>query len=108
MGVERILISTLIMAGVTYLIRMLPLGVFKRKITNRFVRSFLAYVPYAVLAAMTFPAILYSTANVYSAAAGLFAALLLAYWGKGLLTVAVGSVAVVFFTEQVMRVLGFI
>lgn len=106
MSAERILISTLIMAGVTYLIRMLPLGVFKRKITNRFVRSFLAYVPYAVLAAMTFPAILYSTANVYSAAVGLLAALLLAYWGKGLLTVAVGSAAAVFLTEQIMRTLG--
>ena len=56
-----------VMAGVTYLIRMLPLTVFQKKIKNRFIRSFLYYIPYAVLGAMTFPAILYSTGSVYSA-----------------------------------------
>lgn len=102
----RALISILIMAGVTYLVRMLPLAIFKKKITNRFVRSFLAYVPYAVLAAMTFPAILYSTGSVPSAAAGLLAALVLAYCGKGLLTVALGSAAVVFVAQQLLRLAG--
>ena len=57
----------LVMAGVTYLVRMLPLVIFKKKITNRFIRSFLYYIPYAVLAAMTFPAILSATASPISA-----------------------------------------
>ena len=76
------------MAVVTYLPRMLPLAIFKKKIKSRFIRSFLAYVPYAVLAAMTFPEILYSTSNMLSAAAGLLVALILSYFGRGLLTVA--------------------
>ena len=49
-----------IMFAVTYLVRVLPLVVFKKKITNRFVRSFLTYIPYAVLAAMTFPAVFFA------------------------------------------------
>ncbi|MBW7571598.1 AzlD domain-containing protein [Caproiciproducens faecalis] len=102
MNVQRILICTLIMATVTYFIRMIPLAIFKQKIHNRFIRSFLAYVPYAVLAAMTFPEILYSTGNLYSAVIGLAAALILAYQDKGLLTVALGSTAAVFIAEQVM------
>jgi Predicted membrane protein len=105
MSIQRILISTLIMAGVTYLVRMLPLVVFKKKITNSFVRSFLAYVPYAVLSAMTFPGILYSTGSVCSAGVGLLVALLLAYHNRGLLTVAVGSAAAVFAAEQVLHAL---
>ena len=60
---QRVLLSVAIMAVVTYIIRVLPLAIFKKKIQNRFIRSFLAYVPYAVLAAMTFPAILFSTAE---------------------------------------------
>ena len=88
-----------IMAGITYLIRVTPMAVFRRKITNRFVRSFLNYVPYAVLSAMTFPAILYSTGTVASAAAGSFAALILAFWNKGLLTVALGAAAAVLLAQ---------
>ena len=67
-------IYLLIMFAVTYLVRVLPLVVFRKKITNRFVRSFLAYIPYAVLAAMTFPAILFATDSVISAAVGFIAA----------------------------------
>ncbi len=103
MNYPRILICIFIMAFVTYLVRMLPLAIFKKKITNRFIRSFLAYVPYAVLAAMTFPAILYSTASVYSAGIGLIAALVLAYRNKGLLTVALGSTIVVFVVQQLVQ-----
>ncbi len=105
MNYQRLLICIFIMAFVTYIIRMLPLAIFKKKINNRFVKSFLAYVPYAVLAAMTFPEILYSTANLYSAVFGLGAALLLAYKDKGLLTVALGSTAAVFIAEQLIRLL---
>ena len=73
----------LVMAGVTYLIRMLPLVLFKREITSPFVKSFLYYVPYACLAAMTFPAILTATAGgIISGAAGLIVALILAYRRK--------------------------
>lgn len=85
-----------VMAGVTYLIRMVPLVVFRRKITSRFIRSFLFYVPYAVLGAMTFPAIIYSTGSIPSACAGLLVALLLAWHEKSLLTVAVFAGAAAF------------
>ena len=81
----------LVTAGVTYLIRMLPLTVFRREIKSRFVRSFLAYIPYAVLGAMTFPDVLYSTGDLRSAAAGVAVAVILAWRGKSLLTVAVAA-----------------
>lgn len=97
------LISVTIMALVTYLPRMLPLVIFRKKINNRYVRSFLNYVPYAVLAAMTFPAIFSATSSPLSALAGLIVALALAYWGKGLLTVALSASAAVFLTELLMR-----
>lgn len=87
------------MAAVTYLIRMLPLAVFQKKIKNRFIRSFLFYIPYAVLGAMTFPAILYATGSMYSAIAGFVVALLLAFLEKSLLTVALCSCAAVFLVE---------
>ena len=96
---QYLLIGMGIMAGMTYLIRVIPMAVFRKKITNRFVRSFLSYVPYAVLSAMTFPAIFYSTGSVASAAAGCAAALALAYWNKGLLTVALGSAAAVLLAQ---------
>lgn len=96
------LISVTIMALVTYLPRMLPLVIFRKKINNRYVRSFLNYVPYAVLAAMTFPAIFSATSSPLSALAGLIVALALAYWGKGLLTVALSASAAVFLTELLM------
>ncbi len=97
------LISVTIMALVTYLPRMLPLVIFRKKINSRYVRSFLNYVPYAVLAAMTFPAIFSATSSPLSALAGLIVALALAYWGKGLLTVALSASAAVFLTELLMR-----
>ena len=96
---QYLLIGMGIMAGMTYLIRVIPMAVFRKKITNRFVRSFLSYVPYAVLSAMTFPAIFYSTESVASAAAGCAAALALAYWNKGLLTVALGAAAAVLLAQ---------
>ena len=78
-----------VMAGVTYLIRMLPLTVFRREIKSVFVRSFLHYVPYAVLAAMTIPAVFSSTGDLRTAAAGTVAAIVMAWRGHGLLTVAI-------------------
>lgn len=78
-----------VMALVTYLIRMVPYVAFRRKITNRFVSSFLYYIPYAVLGAMTFPAIFFSTASMIPAICGCITALILAWFERGLLTVAV-------------------
>ena len=103
MTTEYIIVGIVVMALVTYLIRMLPMAIFRKKITNVWIRSFLYYVPYAVLAAMTFPAIFSSTGSRGSAIAGCAAAILLAYFRKGLLTVAVGAAAVVF----VAQILGF-
>lgn len=97
--VENFFIYLLIMAGVTYLVRMIPLLLVRHKITNRTLRSFLYYVPYTVLSAMTFPAILYSSGNMISAAVGCIAALVLAYLGRSLLTVAALSALSVFLTE---------
>ena len=82
-----------VMALVTHLVRVLPMAIFRKKIHNRFVQSFLYYVPYAVLSAMTFPAIFDSTGSRPGAAAGCVAALVLAYFRKGLLLVAVGAAA---------------
>jgi len=93
------------MAAVTYLIRMLPLVVFRKPIQNRFIKSFLYYVPYAVLGAMTFPAILYSTSHLASAAVGLAVSVILAWFGRGLLTVAVSACAAVYLTEWLMLLL---
>ncbi|RPF47870.1 branched-subunit amino acid transport protein [Hydrogenoanaerobacterium saccharovorans] len=105
MNYTRIFTAIAVMALVTYIPRMLPLTFMKRKIQNRFIQSFLQYVPYAVLAAMTFPDILYSTSALVSAVVGLFAALALAYWNKSLITVALGSTAAVFITEQIVKII---
>ncbi len=85
------LIYLLVMAGVTYLIRMLPLALVKRKIKNRFLLSFLYYMPYAVLAVMTVPAIFYATGSLVSAILGFLVAVVLSYFRKSLLTVAAFS-----------------
>ena len=82
-----------IMAGVTYLIRMLPLMVFRRKIKSQVVQSFLYYVPYAVLGAMTIPAVFYSTGSMAASAAGFAAAFAAAFFGRSLITVALAASA---------------
>lgn len=78
-------------AGVTYLIRMLPMTIFRKEIRNRFIRSFLAYIPYAVLGAMTVPDILYATGDMRTAVCGAAVAVLLAWQGRSLLTVALAA-----------------
>ena len=94
------------MALTTYLIRVLPLTIFRKPIRSRFLRSLLHYVPYACLAAMTFPAILSSTNSVISGAAALAAAVFTAWRGKSLMTVALVSSAAVLVTEGLLTVLG--
>ena len=93
-----------VMAGVTYLIRMLPLVLANRKIENRFIKSFLYYLPCSVLSIMTIPAIFYATDSVISAGAGLTAAVFFAYRGKSLMKVAVISCIVVFVTEYLIKI----
>ncbi len=93
------------MALTTYLIRVLPLTIFRKPIKSRFLRSFLHYVPYACLTAMTFPAILSSTASIVSGAAALAVAVILAYRGKSLIVVSVSSSLAVLLVEWVMKLL---
>ena len=92
----NIYVYILVMAVVTYLIRMLPLTLIRGKINNRFVRSFLYYVPYACLMAMTFPAVFFSTSSHIATIIGVGVAILLALKGKGLMTVALAASITVF------------
>lgn len=103
MSTGYIISGIAVMALFTYLVRVLPMVIFRKKITNVRVRSFLYYVPYAVLSVMTFPAIFTSTGTYPSAIAGCGAAVVLAYFNKGLLTVAVGAATAVF----AVQMLGF-
>ncbi|MBR4867143.1 MAG: AzlD domain-containing protein [Clostridia bacterium] len=103
---DRFFLYHILMAGVTYLIRMLPLTLFRRKIESRLIRSFLFYIPYAVLAAMTIPAIFYATDSVLAAVIGLAVACVLAWLEKGLLTVAISSCITVFIVERILAFLG--
>ena len=93
------------MALTTYLIRLLPMTLFRKPIQSRFLRSFLHYVPYACLTAMTFPAILSSTASLISGIAALVVAVVLALRGKSLILVAVSSSAAVLVTEWLLKLL---
>ena len=90
------------MAGVTYLIRVIPFVLINKKIENRCINSFLYYIPYTVLSAMTFPAILYATGSLISAIAGLLTAIFIAYKGKSLIVVAIGACAAVLVVELIM------
>lgn len=102
METQEFFIYLLIMAGTTYLIRVVPFAVVKEKIKNRFICSFLYYIPYAVLTAMTFPAVLYATDYMISAAVGLAAAVFFSMRGAGLTKVAVIACIAVFVTEQMI------
>lgn len=95
----------LVMAATTYLVRALPLTLFKKPIRSRFVRSFLHYIPVACLTAMTFPAILYATEYIISGVVGLAVAVVLALKNKSLIVVAAASCAAVFVVDQLMRLL---
>ena len=101
----NIYIYILVMAVTTYLIRALPLTVFRKPIRSQFLRSFLHYVPTACLTAMTFPAILYATENWISGAVGLAVGLFLSLRNKSLIVVAVSSCAAVFLMEQIITLL---
>ena len=95
----------LVMAGVTYLIRMAPFVLFRRQITSRFVRSLLHYLPYCVLSAMTIPAIFASTGNTITALCGLFVAVALAFFRRSLLTVAIGASLAAYLSGLILSLL---
>lgn len=101
-----VLSAILVMIAATWLPRMLPLLLVRRRIDNVLFRSFLHYVPYAVLAAMTIPAIFQSTARIESAAVGLAAALALGWRGKSLLVVALGASLAVFAAERLLGMMA--
>lgn len=90
------------MAAVTYLVRAVPLIAIKKKIENTFILSFLYYMPYAVLSVMTVPAVFFATNHIVTAAAGVAVALVLGYFKKGLLTVAIGASCAVFAAELII------
>ena len=96
---HNIWLYILVMAGVSYLIRAVPLVLIRREITNKTVRSFLYYVPYVTLSVMTFPAILEAAQSPWSGLAALVVGILMAWWGRSLFQVAVGSCLVVLVAE---------
>lgn len=100
---NNVFVYILIMAVVTYLIRVLPLILIRGKIRNKFLRSFLHYVPYVTLAAMTFPAILYATQSPISGAIGLVTAIVLALFKRSLFTVSSVACVAVFISELFLK-----
>lgn len=99
MSVSKILITVAIMSIITYLVRVIPLLVFRKPIKNKYVSSFLTYLPYGVLTAMIIPDIFTSTAGIISGAIGAIVAIILAYFKRGLVIVALGATAAVYLTE---------
>lgn len=96
---KNIYLYIAVMAGVSYMIRVLPLTLIRKPIKNQFIQSFLYYVPYVTLAVMTFPAILSATNSTVSAALALIIGIIAAWCGRSLLSVAVICCAVVLVTE---------
>ncbi len=95
----NVYIYLLVLAAVTYLIRVLPLTLIRREIKNTFIRSFLYYVPYVTLAVMTFPSILTATESPIAAAIALAAGIILAWFGASLFQVSVLCCIAVFVAE---------
>lgn len=98
----KIFIYVAVMAGITYLIRMIPFTLFRKKIQSPFFRSLLYYIPYAVLSAMTIPAIFTSTGSVVTSLVGTAVAVVLAYFGKPLIVVALAASAAALVTGFVL------
>lgn len=98
----EIVLYILVMAAVTYLIRMLPLTLIRKEITNVYVKSFLYYVPFVTLAVMTFPSILEATSSQWAGMAGFLVAVSLAFFRQSLFTVSISACVVVFVVEYFM------
>ena len=101
MDLKRALICVALTALVTYIPRVLPVTVFRRQIKSRFIRSFLDYMPYAVLGALTFPDVFFSTGHLYSAAGGTLVAVWLGWKGKSLVVVALAAILTVYVLEMI-------
>ena len=97
-----IIIYIAVMAGVTYLVRMIPFTAFRKQIKSRFIKSILYYLPYAVLSAMTVPAIFYSTGNLTSAIVGTIVAIIVAFFEKPLIVVALAAALSALVTELII------
>ena len=105
MNTIPIWVYILVMALVTYFIRSVPFVLFRKRIKSRFIRSMLYYMPYAVLSAMTIPAIFSSTASVISSIAGFVIAAALALFKRSLITVAVAACAAAYIADLIMRLI---
>ena len=105
MDTKTFIIYLVVMAGVTYLIRAVPFFMVNKKIENMYIKAFFNYIPYTVLAAMTVPAVFYSTGNTVTAVLGFITALVLAYMRKSLIVVALSASAAVFAGSLIMGVL---
>lgn len=102
MNVFEVVWKIALMAAITYACRAITLVLVRKKITNVRVLSFFEYLPYGVLSAMVFPAVFYSSASVISAVVGTVVAVVLSFFRRGLLTVALSATAAVFLTELIM------
>ena len=102
----KTLLSILTAAAVTYLVRVLPLTLIQKPIRSRFLRSFLYYVPYACLTAMTFPSILSGAGSLAAGIAALIVAVVLSYMEKSLIVVALSSSAAVLAVQLITRIIG--
>ena len=102
---KHVYILMAVMAGVTYAIRAIPLVAFRKKIRSRYIQSLLYYIPYAVLTAMTIPAVFYSAASLISSLVGCAVALLLAWKNRSMLVVAIAACAAAYITEWLLTLL---
>ena len=105
MDTREFFIYLLLLAGSTYLIRVIPFSLIRGKIRNPFIKSFLYYIPYTVLTTMTFPAALYATGNIISASVGLVTAILLSIKCKNLTVVAISASVGVLLCEMIMKLI---
>lgn len=105
MTLTKSIIAVCLMALVTYLPRVLPMAVFRHEIKSKYVKSFLYYVPYAVLGALTFPDIFTSTNSIPSAVTGTLVALFLSYKEKSLMIVAISSMLAVYISYIICSLL---
>ena len=105
MSTMKFVSALVIMAVVTYIIRLVPLTFFRRKITNKYVKAFLDYVPYAVLGAMTIPDVFTSAGSTVASVFGTITAFILAYTGRGLLTVSLSACVIAYIVNIVQGML---
>lgn len=99
----KVYIYIIVMALITYIIRVLPLTLIRKEIKNNFIKSFLYYVPYVALAVMTFPTILYSTSSFFAALVAFIVSVILAYRGASLITVSGSACIIVFILEMIIK-----